>query len=239
MFNCSIPLNYESLLEIDVNYGGTASRKPIAAGVKNIAPALNESVDQTSYYDGQGFSESHVVGAQYVLAVTLDRIKGDAAQDYILAKQFELGCSRTSQAWYSNFQGDVKSGIVTIANITPPGGDAPAKGEWSFELHFKAKPVLTPATSAPALTATVAAGSVSGSTKFTSTPGGTNTLGYILTPGVPTAPNAGSFVQALAYTSGANIAAVAGQSLNMFELDANKRVVLFKTAVLSGSEIGA
>ena len=239
MFNCSIPLNYESLLEIDVNYGGTASWKALSVGVKNIAPSLNESVDQASYYDGQGFAESHVVGAQYVLAVTLDRIKGDAAQDYILAKQFELGCSRTSQAWYSNFQGDVKSGIVTIANIVPPGGDAPAKGEWSFELHFKAKPVLTPATSAPALSVVVSAGSVLGATKFAATAGVGNTLGYILTNGVPTAPNAGSFVQALAYTSGANIAAVAGQSLNMFELDANKRVVLFKTAVLSAGEIMA
>jgi len=239
MFNCSIPLNYESLLEIDVNYGGTASWKALSAGVKNIAPALNESVDQTSYYDGKGFAESQVVGAQYVLAVTLDRIKGDAAQDYILAKQFELGCSRTSQARYTNFNGDTKSGVVTIANITPPGGDAPAKGEWSFELHFKAKPVLALATSAPALTATVAAGSVLGATKFTATPGGTNTLGYVLTAGVPTAPNAGSFVQAIAYTSGADIAAVVGNSLNMFELDGNGRVVLFKTAVLSGLEIGA
>ena len=239
MFNCSIPLNYESLLEIDVNYGGTPSWKALSVGVKNIAPALNESVDQASYYDGQGFAESHVVGAQYVLAVTLDRIKGDAAQDYILAKQFDLGCSRASQARYTNFQGDTKTGIVTIANITPPGGDAPAKGEWSFELHFKAKPVLAPATSAPALTATVVAGSVLGATSFTASAGVGNSLGYVLTNGVPTAPNAGSFVQALAYTSGANIAAVAGQSLNMFELDANKRVVLFKTAVLSGSEIGA
>jgi len=238
MFNCSIPLNFESLLEIDVNYGGTASWKSVSAGVKNIAPALNESVDQVSYYDGQGFAESQVVGAQYILTITLDRIKGDAAQDYLLGKQFELGCSRATQARYTNFQGDTKTGIVTIANITPPGGDAPAKGEWSFELHFKAKPTLALATSAPALTAVVAAGSVLGSTKFTATPGGTNTLGYVLTPGVPTAPNAGSFVQALAYTSGANIAAVAGQSLNMFELDANKRVVLYKTAVLASGDIG-
>ena len=239
MFNCSIPLNYESLLEIDVNYGGTPSRKPIAAGVKSVVPNNNESVDQASYYDGQGFAESQVVGAQYIISVTLDRMKGDVAQDYILGLQNELGCARKSQAWYTNFQGDVKSGIVTIANIVPPGGDASSKGEWSFELHYKAKPVLALATSAPALTATVAAGSVSGSTSFTATPGVGNTLGYILTNGVPTAPNAGSFVQALAYTSGANIAAVAGQSLNMFELDANKRVVLFKTAVLSSGEIMA
>ena len=239
MFNCEIPLNYESLLEIDANYGGTPSWVPLAAGVKSIGHALNESVDQTAYYDGDGFAESEVIGAQYVLSVTLDRRYGDTAQDYILGLQLSLGCSRKTQARWTNFQGDVKSGLVTIANITPPGGDAQAKGEWSFELHFKAKPALALATSAPALTAVVAAGSVVGSTKFTATAGAGNTLAYILTNGVPTAPNAGAYVQAVAYTSGANIAATVGKSLNMFELDANGRVVLFATEVLAALDIAS
>ena len=237
MLNCSIPLNFESLLEIDVNYGGTASWAALRAGVKNIAPALNEVVDQAQYYDGEGFAESEVTGAQYVLAVTCDRKYGDSAQDFILGLQFELGCKRKSQARFTNAYGDIKQGICTIANITPPGGDAASKQEWSFELHFKAKPTVTAATSAPALTATVAAGSVSGSTKFTATPSGTNTLGYLLTAAEPTAPNASAFVSVIAYTSGNDIAASVGQALNMFELDANGRVVKYKVEVLEASDI--
>jgi len=239
MFNCTIPLNFESLLEIDTNYGGTPAWAAIKKGVKNVVPALNETLDQTQYYDGNGFAETTVTGAQFILSVTADRIKGDAAQDYILGKEFELGCSRATQARFTSFDGVVKSGVVTIANITPPGGDAVAKGEFSFELHFKAKPVKTPATSAPALTATVAAGSVTGSTSFTATAGVGNTLGYVLTAGVPTTPNALSFVSVLAYTSGGNIPAAEGQSLNMFELDANGRVVKFATEVLAALDIAS
>jgi len=237
MLNCTIPLNFESLLEIDTNYGGVASYAALSRGVKNIAPALNESVDQASYYDGNGFSESEVIGAQYILSVTLDRVAGNTAQEYVLAKQFDLGCSRKTQVRFTNFQGDVKSGVCTIANITPPGGDAAAKGEWSFELHFKARPVLALANSAAALTATISAGTVVGATAFAVTPTGDNTLGYVLTAGVPTTPNALAYVSVLAYTSGDDIPAVIGQSLNMFELDGNGRVVGFKTEVLEAADI--
>lgn len=234
---CAIPMNYESLLEIDTNYGGTPNWVPIAKGVKSITPALNESVDQTAYYDGQGFSESEVIGAQYTLAVTCDRVNGDVAQDYILGLQFELGCSRKTQARFTNFQGDVKSGLVTIANITPPGGEPAAKGEWSFELHFKAKPTLTLGTTAPDLSATVSAGSVSGTTSFAATADSGNSLGYLLTASTPTAPNAGAFVSVSAYTSGADIPAEEGQVINMFELDSNGRVVKYLAQTLGAADI--
>jgi len=54
---------------------------------------------------------------------------------------------------------------------------------------------------------------------------------------VPTTPNALAYVSVLAYTSGDDIPAVIGQSLNMFELDGNGRVVKFKTEVLEAADI--
>jgi hypothetical protein len=82
---------------------------------------------------------------------------------------------------------------------------------------------------------------VTGSTSFTATPtpASSNTLGYVLTARVPTTPNALSFVSVLAYTSGGNIPAAVGQSLNMFELDADGRVVKFATEVLASGDIAS
>ena len=76
-------------------------------------------------------------------------------------------------------------------------------------------------------------------TTTTSTPEAGNTLGYVLTAVVPTTPNASAYVDVIAYTSADDIPAEAGQSLNMLELDANGRVVLFKTEVLESADIAS
>jgi hypothetical protein len=238
MLICSIPLNYESLLEIDLDYGGTTSWAAVAAMVKSITPATNEVSDDAQYYDGEGFAETEVTGAQFTLSVTSDRKYGDPAQDFVLGKIFELGCNRKTQARWTNAKGDVKLGACTIANIVPPGGDAASKGEWSFDIRFNKKPTPTPATTAPDLTATVAAGSVAGSTSFTVTSlGADNTLGFLLTSSEATAPNAGAYVSVYAYTDGADLAAVEGQFLNMFELDPNGRVVKYLSQVRAALDI--
>jgi hypothetical protein len=91
-------------------------------------------------------------------------------------------------------------------------------------------------TDAPALTATVAQGSASGTTKFTATAGSVNTLEYTLT----TAADPGYFNTipgGTAYTSGDDIAATAGKYLNMFEVNAAGRVVKFKSQVLAAGDI--
>lgn len=236
MFNCDIPLNYESLLEIDVNYGGTAVRAALKEGITSVVPSNNETNDQKSYISGQGFAETFVTGAQKTLVITGDRVN-NTAQNYIADMQDKLGCGRKTQAWFTSYDGVVKSGEVTITNIVAEGGEAPARGTFSCEIHFNGKPTTTAATSAPALTATVAAGSVTGSTKFTATPTGDNTLGYLLTNGAVNTPNALAFAGVYAYTSGSDIAATAGQFLNMFELDSNGRIVKFLSQELTSGDI--
>lgn len=236
---CSIPLNYEALLLVDSNFGGTENWVAIKKGITNITQGNNETVDQKQYMDGLGFATSDITGEQIILSVSGDRIIGDAGQDFILSLQHELGCNRKSQAKFIDAEGNYKLGGVTIANIVPPGGDAASKGAISFEIHYNGKPGLIVATSAPELSAVVAAGSVSGSTSFTATPTADNTLGYVLTNTTPTSVKALSFVSVNAYTSGTDIAAVLDQVLCMVELDTNGRVVSFLSQTLASLDIMA
>lgn len=92
-------------------------------------------------------------------------------------------------------------------------------------------------TVAPLLTATVAVGAVNGNTKFTATAGSGNVLGYTVTAvadkgyfnTIPTITKP--------YTSGADIPAVAGQFLNMYEVNSVGRVVKFNSVELAASDI--
>jgi hypothetical protein len=91
---------------------------------------------------------------------------------------------------------------------------------------------------APALTATVAAGVATGSTKFTATPGAGNTLAYLLQAGEITDPKFNDIPTGLtAYTSGADIAVVATNHLGMYELDAAGHVVKFAEHTIVSGDI--
>lgn len=117
----------------------------VAKGIKNVSIGTNEEIDQTAYLDAQvGFKESDVVGAQLVLTFTADRKYDDEAQNYIFGMLLELGASRRTKFRHTEPDGGIFEGPVTIANITPPSGDAGAKGECSFEVHFNGKPTYTP-----------------------------------------------------------------------------------------------
>lgn len=92
-------------------------------------------------------------------------------------------------------------------------------------------------TAAPALTATVAAGTGTGNTKFTATAATGNTLGYTINT---TAADTGYFntiPTITAYTSAASIAGTAGKYLNMYEVDAAGRVQKFLSHLLVAGDI--
>lgn len=235
----SAPLNFQTLYELDINPSGTASYVRLGDGLTTATPGNNETVDQKSYLDDDGGQSSEVTGFQYILAFSGDRIPGDDAQDFIFERIFVMGEDRHTNFRATGPDGTVISGDVTIANITPPGGDANAVQACGFELHFNGKPTLTPPSAAAALTATVAAGTATGTTKFTATAGSGNKLGYRLTAAALT-PNGGSYVSIFTpYTSAADIPATVGQYLNMYELDAYNHVVKFLSEVLASGDIAA
>jgi len=113
---------------------------------------------------------------------------------------------------------------------------------WIFDNKLAGVFLSYTAIAAPAMTATVAGGSASGTTKFTATVVTTgNTLGYILgaaTPGAKFNDLITGFTGYVSgYTSAADIAVTAGQVLTMVELDANLRIVLLKEVTLASGDI--
>jgi hypothetical protein len=116
----------------------------IAAGIASAEPANNEELSQDKYMDGDGYGETDVIGAQTVLSFSGHRYYGDAAQDYIFSKVLELGNSRRTQFRWTEPDGGIFEGDCTIANISQPSGDAGAKGEISFEIHFNGRPSYEP-----------------------------------------------------------------------------------------------
>ncbi|WP_153124678.1 phage tail tube protein [Peribacillus tepidiphilus] len=135
------------IFEINTTLGvspGTYAR--IAAGITDVEPNNNEELSQDKYLDGDGYGQTDVIGAQMVLAFTGHRKYGDPAQDFIFSKLLELGPERRTEFRWTEPDGGIFEGECTIANISGPSGNAGAKGEISFEIHFNGKPDYTPPT---------------------------------------------------------------------------------------------
>lgn len=233
--------NFQRLYEIDITPNGASPTwARLGAGLTGADPSNNEEIDQTKYLDGDGYAESEVIGAQFTLAFSGHRVIGDAAQDFIASLEHELGNNRkTTFRTYDKF-GNLKQGDCTIANVDFGGGDAGAKVDIAFEIHVAGKPSVTPKAAAAALTATVAAGSATGTTKFTATPGSGNVLKYKLLSSTQGTVYGNSYAEnVIAYTSGANIVASSGQFLCMYELNAYGRVVKYLEDELTSGDIGA
>ena len=219
-------LNSDHLILIDTTPDVvTATMKMLAAGINNLDPNSNDELDQTAYLDGGGFKTSTVTGGQFIIALTGHRKYDDDAQNYIYDKQTKFGCSRETDAQFVRPDGSSIIGPVTLANITGGGGDAGAKGDIGFEIHFNGKPQYTPVAVAVDLQAVIAAGAVTGTTKATVVPDVGNSLVYKLYEGQPTSPNANVKFDGIAYTSGDDIAVTVGQWLLVVEVNEYNRVV--------------
>lgn len=109
---------------------------------------------------------------------------------------------------------------------------------WIKDNSYDAVYVSYTTIAAPALTATVAAGTAAG-TKFTATAATGNSLAYLLQAGEITDPKLNDIPTGLtAYTSGTDIAAaIATNHLGMYELDATGHVVKFTEVTLASGDI--
>lgn len=121
----------------------------LGKGISSFDPQFNDEIDQTAYLDGDGRGTTTVTGNQLVIAFEGHRYYTDDAQDYIMALAFEIGCDRETDFRWIEPNGEVHYGAVTIANITGPSGDANAKGEIAFEVHFNGEPSFLPSPTAP------------------------------------------------------------------------------------------
>lgn len=232
------PLNYEDLYEININPNGSAVWARIASGITGASQSNNDVIDQTAYLDGDGFGESEVTGGQRTIDFTGHREQGDSAQDYIAGIASEFGAGRKTQFRYRNTLGAGVDGNITVVNIDDAGGDANAKKDFSFGIHFNGKPTKVVKSIAAALSIVVSGGSASGTTSFTATPGGSNTLAYKLSVADLGDQYLNQYLSgAIGYTSGSDIIATEGQYLTAFEIDANGRVVKSNSHLLVALDI--
>lgn len=231
--------NFQRLYEIDTTpEGATPTWVRVAVGIKSADPSLNEDTDKTKYLDGNGFGSTDVIGKQFTIAFAGNRVKGDAAQDYILGKILEVGDSLKTNFRRTDAFGEIITGACTITGVDDGGGDAGAKVDIAFNIEFNGLPARIPVASAAALAATVAAGTVIGTTAFTATKGEGNHLGYKLKSASQGVVGGASFAEGyIAYTSAADIVATAGQYLCMYEIDANERVVKYLEELLTSGDI--
>jgi len=235
--SATFELNHYDLFEIDITpEGSSRTWKRLGKGISGFTPNLNENKDQTAYLDGNGWGSSEVIGKQLTFDATGHRVVGDDAQDYIASKYMALGDDLKTNFRAYDSRGVCKSGACTINNIVIGGGDAQGKKEFSFSIDINGQPTMTSASAAPALSATIAPGSVAGTTKFTATAGAGNTLAYKLSASTQGAYENGYPGMLTAYTSGDNISASVGQYLGMYELNAYGRVVKFAVEALDAAD---
>lgn len=235
----SFPLNYQTLLELDITPDeATATYARVAAGISGFDPSTNDDVDQTKYLDGNGFASSDVIGAQYTMSLSGHRVVGDPVQDWLESIQLELGDDRKTTCRMTDAIGNVKTGSVTIANIDFGGGDAGAKEDISFEIHFNGKPTRTPKAAAAALSTVIAPGTTDGTTTATAT--ATGSLAYKLGGSTFGTLYAGQYISGYTdYTSGDEIAASVGQFLLVMDLNSNGRVVSYSETELDAADFPA
>ena len=150
------PLNVVNKLFIDI-YGYTTLNDletgnwgRLATKIQTITPSANETTNNNSYYDGEGFGTSDVTSKRYQFTVAGHRVYGDPAQDYIASKMLDIGDDLKTLMRVTFADGSQVYGVVTLTNIVPAGGQPGAKQTFSFVAVFNGKPKYVPAGSTTA-----------------------------------------------------------------------------------------
>jgi hypothetical protein len=167
--------NYSADFQIDTTPGG-ASRTwaSMCDGFDNVAPAINETVQEYFSLCAKGYGSSDVVALHLKFTLSGVRKVGDAAQDYIAACMLKLmGGRRTSvRVTTPNADGTATriTAAATLENITPWGGASNAIGGISVTIAVNGRPVVETLAASENLTVTSAAGTASGQTVLTVVP---------------------------------------------------------------------
>ena len=131
-------LNHKNLYQIDTKGGNTkdsvteATWALLAGGISSITQNAADTVDNQSYYDGDGESSSDVTGLNDGFAFTGNRKVGDVAQDFIVGLKHKTGEGRKVNIRHTSPDGKVETAQYTLSNIVITGGAANAKETLSF-----------------------------------------------------------------------------------------------------------
>ena len=123
---------------------GTWSYAKLCKGIENVTFASNEQNQQYFFLCGEGFAHNEVTGGAPELQVSGRRIKGDAAQDYIVGKQFALGTDRNSSIKITA-EGQVITCDCSIGDVVSFGGATLDVNTFSCTIRFNGEPTVTTA----------------------------------------------------------------------------------------------
>jgi hypothetical protein len=124
---------------------GTWTYSKLCAGIESMEFNENEQNQQYFFLCGEGFAHNETTGSAPELVISGRRIVGDAAQDYIVGKQFALGTDRNTSV---KIIAEGKQIIcdATIGAITSFGGSTLDVNAFGCTIRFNGKPTVTDAT---------------------------------------------------------------------------------------------
>ena len=123
---------------------GTWTYAKLCKGIESMEFNENEQNQQYFFLCGQGFAHNETTGSAPELVISGRRIVGDAAQDYIVGKQFELGTNRNSSVKIVA-EGKQITCDCTIGAITSFGGATLDVNAFGCTIRLNGKPTVTTA----------------------------------------------------------------------------------------------
>ncbi len=138
------PKNYNRVFLIDIGSADTPNIVPLAAGITSHGSSISESTEKYYYMDQRGTAETDLTGQEVSRSFSGHRIKGDAAQDYILDELlYDLDGRSVTFYDYDDMvtggpNGWKGSAVIQIAD--DGSGDTAARQNISFTLYLSGKP---------------------------------------------------------------------------------------------------
>lgn len=118
---------------------------PLCKGIEGMTFNSNEQNQQYFFLCGNGFAHNEVTGGAPELQITGRRIAGDAAQDYIVSKQFALGTDRNSSVKIISGGKQIICDC-SIGDVVSFGGNTLDVNTFSCTIRFNGTPTVTDAT---------------------------------------------------------------------------------------------
>jgi len=225
-------------LDINYQYGFFIDTSPVSggpiwaeigAGINDYKKSLNEVTQSYQYLANNGWGTTEVLGGQLITTFTGNRIRGDAAQDYIygVGVQYGFGSSRKTNYKLVAPDGSTVTGGCTLVKVDDTGGKSVEATAISFEVHLDGLPTFTPNLGALSVVS-VAGPTTAGTTSIYVNPAkaGGNSYKYA-TAATETLPAAGAILTTgwTAWDGSAVITAVTGNQIVIAEVTAANAAV--------------
>lgn len=139
--------------KIEIGTTATTANPPVwtysqlCKGIESMTFNSNEQNQQYFFLCGEGFAHNEVTGGAPELQISGRRIAGDAAQDYIVGKQFALGDERNSSVKITTAEGKQITCDCSIGDVVSFGGATLDVNTFGCTIRFNGKPTVTDAPS--------------------------------------------------------------------------------------------